>query len=176
MSTIACPGCGQKLPSTVLICPSCHSSTTAPSAPATPLLNSNATPRALPSGSWTGSAPAEAGLWRRFFALLIDVFALGLVSIAAMSVLPAIGSLLAGWAYFAGFETSPWQATPGKRLLGIRVVDVNGVPLRAGRASLRYLCRFLSALPLGGGYIMAAFTQHRQALHDLLAGTRVVMR
>lgn len=92
------------------------------------------------------------------------------------AVLPLIGAIALSWLYFVSFEVSPWSATPGKRLLRLRVVDVNGVALRVPRASLRFASRFLSALPLGAGYFMALFTAHRQTLHDLLASTRVVAR
>lgn len=131
---------------------------------------------ALPTGAMTAGIPESAALWRRFLALVIDLLLLGAISVIAITVLPILGGVLAGWAYFTGFETSAWQGTPGKRLLGIRVVDVNGVPLRGGRATLRFVCRFLSALPLGAGFLLAAFTPHRQTLHDMLASTRVVMR
>ena len=94
----------------------------------------------------------------------------------AAKTIPILGAVLLPWLYFSGFEASAWQGTPGKRLLKLRVLDVNGVPLRFPRTSLRYLCRFLSALPLGAGYLMALFNPSRQALHDILASTRVVLR
>ena len=128
----------------------------------------------MPSGAWTGPALQAAAFWQRALALLVDSVLLVALGAVAMMVLPVMGGVISSWLYFAGFESSGWQATPGKRLMKLRVVDVNGVPLRFGRASLRYVCRFLSALPLGLGYLLAAFNLHRQALHDMLASTRVV--
>lgn len=128
------------------------------------------------SGLWRGAPPAPPPHWRRLAAVAIDLALLTLSSLLAAQVLPMLGALLVPWLYFSAFEASPWQATPGKRLLMLRVVDVNGVPLRWPRATLRYFCRFISALPLGAGYAMVLFNLHRQALHDMLASTRVVMR
>lgn len=128
------------------------------------------------TGLWRGSTPAAATHGRRLSAVAIDLTLLVLPTLLAGQVLPLIGPLLVPWLYFSIFEASAWQATPGKRLLGLRVVDVNGVPLRWARATLRYFCRFVSALPLGAGYAMVLFTLNRQALHDMLASTRVVMR
>lgn len=109
-------------------------------------------------------------------ALAIDLLLLVLPCLLVMNILPLVGGVLASGLYFVAFETGGWNATPGKRLMKLRVVDVNGVPLRMGRATLRYACRFLSALPLGAGYLLVLFTPHRQALHDMLASTRVVAR
>jgi len=160
------------VPVSVKTCPRCHTSFSAGAPPGLmPAL------RFQPTGSVVKPATlACAPLWRRFLALLIDLALLGAISTLAIAALPILGGLLAGWAYFTGFETSAWQGTPGKRLLQIKVVDVNGVPLRTGRSSLRFLCRFLSALPLGAGFLLALFTAHHQTLHDMLASTRVVMR
>lgn len=109
-------------------------------------------------------------------AILIDLAVLAVPSGLASQALPLLGALLVPWLYFSAFEASSWQATPGKRLMKLRVVDVNGVRLRWPRATLRYFCRFLSALPLGAGYALVFFNPHRQALHDMLASTRVVAR
>lgn len=174
MAMITCPQCGQKTPDTALFCPSCHHQLKSPYK-VVPTVPSKRTLMPF-TGTVTANGPDSAVLWRRFIALLFDLLLLGGLSVFAIHLIPGLGSLLAAWVYFAGFETSTWQGTPGKRMLGIRVVDVNGVKLRFGRASLRFFCRFLSALPLGGGYLLALFSPHRQTLHDMLASTRVVMR
>lgn len=77
------------------------------------------------------------------------------------------------WSYFALFESSAWQATPGKRLIGLRVVDLQGHRITFLRASGRCLARGLSAI-LGIGYLMALFTRRKQTLHDILASCLVV--
>lgn len=72
-------------------------------------------------------------------------------------------------------ESSPLQGTLGKRVLGLRVTDLNGRRIRPGRAAGRYLAHILSSMLWMVGFIMAAFTSQRQALHDILAGTLVVV-
>jgi Tfp pilus assembly major pilin PilA len=66
------------------------------------------------------------------------------------------------------------QATPGKLLLRIHVTDLAGRRIGFGRATGRHFARILSSLIFYVGYLMAAFTWRRQALHDMLAGTLVV--
>lgn len=80
----------------------------------------------------------------------------------------------AGWLYFALMESSSKQATLGKMALSIIVTDVNGNRLSFGRASGRYFGKILSGLILYIGFIMAAFTEKKQALHDMIAGCLVV--
>ncbi len=76
--------------------------------------------------------------------------------------------------YFAFFESSQWQATLGKKALGLKVTDLDGRRISFARALGRNLARILSGLICAIGYIMAAFTERKQALHDLIAGTLVV--
>lgn len=78
------------------------------------------------------------------------------------------------WAYFAVLESSPLQATLGKLAVGLRVEHVDGGPLTFRRASLRYWAKSLSTLTLMIGWLMAAFTPRRQALHDTIARSVVV--
>jgi uncharacterized RDD family membrane protein YckC len=58
-------------------------------------------------------------------------------------------------------------------VVGIRVVGVDGAPLTVGSALLRYLAYYVSLLPLGFGYLMAALRRDKRALHDLIAASRV---
>ncbi len=76
---------------------------------------------------------------------------------------------LVSWLYFATFESSPWQATPGKKVLGLRVTDLEGKRLSFIRASGRYFGKLISWLLLGLGFVLAGFTEKKQALHDMLA-------
>lgn len=80
----------------------------------------------------------------------------------------------AAWLYFALMESSSKQATLGKMALGIIVTDMNGNKLTFGRASGRYFGKILSGMIFMIGYIMAAFTERKQALHDMIAGCLVV--
>ncbi len=80
------------------------------------------------------------------------------------------------WLYFAKLESSARQATIGKMALGIRVTGLNGERISFARATGRFFAKILSALILGIGFLMAAFTAHKQALHDMIAGTLVLHR
>lgn len=86
-----------------------------------------------------------------------------------------VGYVLLGGLYFAGLESSAWQATVGKRLLGLRVTDAAGARLTPARALARFLAAGLSWLTFNLGHALAAWTPERRALHDYLAGTRVVL-
>jgi uncharacterized RDD family membrane protein YckC len=79
-----------------------------------------------------------------------------------------------GWLYGAGLESSPSQATVGKRWMGIKVTDAQGERMSFLRATGRYAAKYLSALPCFLGFIMALFSSRGLALHDRLADTRVV--
>jgi hypothetical protein len=77
-------------------------------------------------------------------------------------------------AYHILFTGSAWQATPGKRAMGIKVVDFEGRRISAGRSAGRWFAAALSYLTLYIGFLMAAFTDRKMALHDMVASTRVV--
>ena len=80
------------------------------------------------------------------------------------------------WVYFAGMESSARQATFGKAAMSVYVTDLKGQPVTFGRATGRFFAKIVSGLiPLGIGYFMAGFTEKKQALHDMIAGT-VVLR
>ncbi len=78
------------------------------------------------------------------------------------------------WLYFALMESSSKQATLGKMALGIKVTDLDGNGISFGRATGRYFGKILSGMILYIGFLMAGWTQKKQALHDLLAGCLVV--
>ena len=78
--------------------------------------------------------------------------------------------------YYTLLEASRWQATIGKRALHIQVTDDAGARLTWLRANGRYWAKLLSFLILGIGFLMILFTERRQGLHDLIAGTLVSRR
>ena len=81
----------------------------------------------------------------------------------------------AQWLYFAGMESSPRQATFGKAAMSLRVADLKGQPLTFGHATGRFFAKIVSGMiPLAIGYIMAGFTEKKQALHDIIASTLVL--
>jgi uncharacterized RDD family membrane protein YckC len=78
--------------------------------------------------------------------------------------------------YYSVMESSPWQATLGKRALGLQVTDLQGRRISFGRATGRYFAKIVSGLTLSIGYLMAGFTRRKQALHDIIAECLVVRR
>jgi uncharacterized RDD family membrane protein YckC len=144
-----------------------------------------------------------AGFWKRAVAYVIDSILLGILGMTLLLpfvgligfgvldpdtsesfgfIIALVGYyafamlilLVVGWLYFALMESSASQATLGKSVLGIKVTDLQGNRVSFGRATGRYFARIISGLTLGLGFLMAAFTQQKQALHDILAGTLVV--
>jgi uncharacterized RDD family membrane protein YckC len=93
--------------------------------------------------------------------------------IGTFMILGLIAMILT-WLYFALMESSSKQATLGKMVLGITVTDLRGNRITFGRASGRYFGKFLSGLTMAIGYMMAGFTEKKQALHDMIAGCLVV--
>jgi uncharacterized RDD family membrane protein YckC len=88
-----------------------------------------------------------------------------------------LASLLLGWIYNAGMESSRHQGTLGKMALGLSVTDLTGRPIGFGLASGRYFAKIITGLiPLGIGYAMAGFTEKKQALHDMIASCLVLRK
>lgn len=129
------------------------------------------------------------GFWLRVGARVIDIVItaviMGVIELlwrGALDGYDAAGEeslwlliwLIGHWLYYAGLHASEWQATLGKRVFGLRVVDLEGERIGFGRATGRYFAEFLSALILLIGYLMVAFTERKQGLHDMLANTLVV--
>src|SRR5512147_2966985 len=88
------------------------------------------------------------------------------------SIIAAYGVLLIviPWLYFAGFESSRSQATPGKLLMHIVVTDMTGNKPTFARVTLRHFAKFVSAIIILIGFLMIGLTKRRQGLHDLIAG------
>jgi uncharacterized RDD family membrane protein YckC len=78
--------------------------------------------------------------------------------------------------YFTFMESSKTQATIGKMALGLKVTDLEGNKLDFSKALIRNLCRLISNFTMLIGYIIAAFTEKKQALHDMIAGTLVLKK
>ncbi|ETI68093.1 RDD family protein [Neobacillus vireti] len=96
------------------------------------------------------------------------------ISLLFLSLLMILIGLIGSTAYYAGMHASKWQATVGKKLLKLKVTDLQGNRISFWRAFGRLLAMsFLSGI-FYIGYIMAAFTEKKQSLHDLIAGTVVV--
>jgi uncharacterized RDD family membrane protein YckC/type II secretory pathway pseudopilin PulG len=136
-------------------------------------------PPKAPLVAESDDAPIYAGFWRRWAAAVIDGILYYIVAIAiALALGDGLGStalaIAAAWLYHALMQSSSRQATLGKMALGIKVTSVDGERISFLRATGRYFSTLRSSLLLMIGYLMAAFTQRKQALHDLIAGTLVV--
>jgi len=110
-------------------------------------------------------------------------FLLGMSFIfAPISSLPMFGLWWYGglfgfsWLYYACFESSSRQATPGKQVLGLKVTNLKGKKIGFWRASARYFGKFLSRLLFCFGFLMVFFTKKKQALHDKMAAALVTQR
>ena len=99
------------------------------------------------------------------FAVVSDIFVALLFAFAV------------SWIYHAWMESSEYQGTLGKMALGLIVTDMNDRRVTFGRASGRFFARIISNLiPLEIGYIMAGFTEKKQALHDVIASCLVLRK
>ena len=163
-----CPGCGKANDDNAKFCQSCGVSLQgAPVAAA-----ASATVPVPPAGGY-------AGFGTRFVAWIIDLIVIlvgsglvGIVTFGAGSLLVLVGP----WLYEAFMLSSQWQATLGKRAMSIAVTGIDGKRISFARATGRHFAKYISAFLLCIGFIMAAFTEKKQALHDMIAGTLVVQR
>ncbi len=132
------------------------------------------------------------GFWIRAGALFVDILilmaiqiGLGFLYVLAFAggdfldsdpFMDIIGHVV-GAAYFIFFHgTRKFQATPGKMLFKLRVIVDDGSDVSYLRALGRNMATWLSAIPLGAGYIVAAFDDEKRTWHDRLASTRVIRR
>lgn len=133
-----------------------------------------------------------AGFWKRAAAAIVDgvlIWIIGSFGGEALGTL--LGDLAGGGklavammvllvtltlqvCYYAFFHASFNAATPGKMLIGIKVVRSDGKTISFLRAVARYFATIPSAIILGIGYLMAGFTDRKQALHDMICDTVVV--
>jgi len=141
------------------------------------------------------------GFWERFLAYCIDsaILTLGSVVVGFLGaffigfimalmgmeveemenffvVLYYILAIVLSWLYFTVMESSKLQATLGKKICNLAVMDTSGNRITFSRANGRFWSKFISGVIFCIGYIMAAFTEKHQALHDMVAGTLVVKR
>ena len=91
-------------------------------------------------------------------------------TILIISLIGVVGT----WLYFAIQESSEAQATLGKRAVGIIVTDMEGERISFGHATGRFFGKIISSMIFMVGYLMAGFTEQKQALHDIMAGTLVL--
>lgn len=146
-------------------------------------------------GTSVGGRPSQqfrySNFWRRvaaaqFDLVILGVICQGLVILISMYLLPGevpwqqiylvsiAAQLLMNWLYHAALESSQLQGTFGKLAMELKVSNLSGQRIGFGRASGRYFGKLLSFLILGIGFLMIAFTEKRQGLHDMLADCLVL--
>jgi uncharacterized RDD family membrane protein YckC len=128
---------------------------------------------------WLESLPIEkryAGLWPRFKAVVADGFILGIIN-SIIAFLPFQGAetviSIIGIMYYIGFWA--WKgATLGKMIAGVKIVATDGSSIGVRRAILRFIGYIVSAIILGLGFLMIAWDEKKQGLHDKIANTLVI--
>lgn len=140
-------------------------------------------PSVAPTASMAELQPA--GFWLRFVAVVVDsalmmillgVMMIGAAGVSEDLVAPAYWLwVLISFLYWPVLESTARRGTVGKMLLGLVVADVDGGRLPFLRSLLRNLAKIISAIPFYIGFLLAAFTARKQALHDLITKA-VVLR
>lgn len=121
----------------------------------------------------------KGSMGARIGALFLDGLIISLILVVALLISPGlylILSLVGSVLYYGFCEGSSLHASLGKRMCGLIVVDRSGMPFGYGTAFLRALCRLLSGLCLGVGFLMGLLDSNGMTLHDRLAGTFVASR
>tara|TARA_Y100000310_G_C20575854_1_gene760372 strand:- start:106 stop:696 length:591 start_codon:yes stop_codon:yes gene_type:complete len=125
--------------------------------------------------------PHYGGFWIRFVAAILDALIIGIpvsiigwglafaTGVASMTYVASLASVVLV-VYLDGIK----GGTPGKLILGMRIVNEQGNYIGIPMAILRYIGKILSGIILGIGYLMIAFTEKKQGLHDKIAKTYVV--
>ncbi len=133
-----------------------------------------------------------AGFWIRLLATIIDSILLVLLTLpillaiygreyfSSTELIKGPGDFLVSYvlpAILVIFFWAAWRGTPGKLMLGLRVVDARtGAKLDLLQAVIRYLGYFVSTLLLCLGFLWIAFDSRKQGFHDKLARTLVVKK
>ena len=142
--------------------------------------------RATPEG--VNLSLRVAGAPVRFVAWLLDIVVIGVLMLLVQIVLSFLGQFGVGlilmflfgisWFYGVAFELMNDGATPGKKVLGLRVVHDDGTPVTATGSLLRNFLRFADFLPVayGAGLVALFLSSNCQRLGDMAAGTLVVYR
>src|SRR5271156_6495704 len=196
--TFFCNKCGAQNSMGAQFCSRCGASTTPAGVGSTamPTPGSPASTASYPA-LVTAVAVHYGGFWIRVIAAIIDaviirvvvspihLFFGGLGLAGMMGGLPHhglailgggvtfIATVFASWLYEGFMESSSYQATLGKMIFGMKVTDLNGNRIGFARATGRHFARWLSVFTLFIGYIIVGFTERKQGLHDMLAGTLV---
>lgn len=197
--TIFCSRCGQSRVADATFCQRCGASMTPAAAAET---SSAPPPPPAPIPFITTAAQPHGGFWIRVLAYIVDRIVVGIIFTPVLiffglrlatqlhgvapndpdqlgPIFHFVGNvgpiaLIVQWLYEALLTSSPWQGTVGKHILNLKVTDEEGNRISFERATGRYFAKVISSLALGIGYLMVAFTERKQGLHDLIAHTLVM--
>lgn len=115
-----------------------------------------------------------AGFWRRAAALIIDLTIMIIPAMIFGMAIPFVGGPILGLLFRPVFDASPIGASPGRALMGLKILSEQGARLTLKQAYIRYFAAFLTGATLGLGVLMSLFNEKRQTLHDMLAQTVVI--
>ena len=125
-----------------------------------------------------GPSGPRAGFWMRFAEVLLDGILIWLVALVFAVIEPALyrpAFWLVAIAYYTLLEGGWRGQTLGKRMIGIRVIDLaRGGPIGYGRAFVRTVGRGLSFFVFGLGYLWMLWDKEKQTWHDKIANPVVV--
>lgn len=119
----------------------------------------------------------QADFSLRIAAMMIDLIILMIPCFILIYLAKGIGvfaSIVIGWAYYALLESSTLQGTIGKFALKLEVTNLEGQPISLLQSTKRYFAHYLSVLTLGAGFVILAFNDKKQAIHDLLTDCMVL--
>lgn len=123
-----------------------------------------------------------AGFWIRLLALILDMIILGIPAVLVyflfyfLNVPELMWPFNLGWLALMVYLNGTLGGTPGKLILGLRIVNEKNELIGTPHAILRYACKALSSFILGIGLLMVAFTGKKEGLHDRLAKTHVIYK
>ena len=122
-----------------------------------------------------------AGAGRRGAAMVVDVVVVLVLMVGTQLAIDLTFDQSQKWlspvilvAYFVGLPVTGLQGTLGKRGIGIKITDLAGNRIGAGRSLLRFAASLVSLAALGLGYALCFWNARRRTLHDFIAGTVVV--
>lgn len=122
-------------------------------------------------GKQIDPARGYVGLGARFMAGVIDALILVIPNFIVSAITAGLGSIVLVWLYYALMHSSERQATFGQQAMGFVMTDMQGNRVTFGKATGQYFASIISGMILLIGYIMIGFTEKKQGLHDMMAGT-----
>jgi len=197
--TFYCNKCGAPNPAEAQFCSRCGASVRPVAAAPVYVTQTGGAPMPI----MAGVVPRYGGFWIRVVAAIIDWILIRILIFPIAALFGGIGwigsmtspfphagmglhlfgggitvalAIAGNWLYEAFLLSSSYQATLGKMIFGMRVTDLYGNRISFARATGRHFAKIISGLFFCIGFIMVGFTERKQGLHDMIAGTLVPIR